>query len=74
MKADTRFARLRVKRSWQEQLKVISDEDAIAEGYPDRFQYLYAFYRINGIDEVDNRRAALELLVWCYEFELDTSA
>ena len=64
------FASVRILRVWEEQLKSISDEDAAAEGYPDRFQYLYAFYRIHGLDDVDERRAALEVLVWCVEFEL----
>ncbi len=41
------FARLEILAVYQERLGDISEEDAIAEGYPSREAYLQAFARIN---------------------------
>ncbi len=65
MKADTRFARIRVNRVWQERLRGISHQDAVAEGYRCRLGYLDAFKRING-----HKMKEKNPMVWCYEFEL----
>lgn len=41
------FARLEILAVYPERLGDISEEDAIAEGYPSRAAYLQAFARIN---------------------------
>ncbi len=41
------FARLEILAVYRERLGDISEEDAIAEGYPSRAEYLQAFARIN---------------------------
>jgi len=41
------FARLEILAVYRERLGDISEEDAIAEGYPSREAYLQAFARIN---------------------------
>ena len=41
------FARLEILAVYQERLGDISEEDARAEGYPSRAEYLQAFARIN---------------------------
>ena len=41
------FARLEILAVYQERLGDISEEDARAEGYPSRAEYLLAFARIN---------------------------
>jgi hypothetical protein len=43
---ETRFALLDILRVWQERLDAISHEDAVAEGYQSRADYLDAFMRI----------------------------
>ena len=70
MKADTRFARLKVIRSWESRLLHISDEDAVAEGYADKYAYFEAFRRING----DKKMGGSNPPIWCYEFEVIHSA
>ena len=62
--ASSTFARLHVKRVWQERLGDISDADAQAEGYADAGGYLLAFCRINRVE----RQRASGLVVWCVEF------
>lgn len=62
-KAST-FAYLDIKRVWQERLRDISEDDARAEGYPDRGSYLLAFMRINRLSIIPEA-----LRVWCVEFE-----
>jgi len=41
------FARLEILAVYRERLGDISEEDAIAEGYPSRAEYFQAFARIN---------------------------
>lgn len=67
MKADTRFARLKVIRAWEEYLFDISNADVLAEGYSSRDEYFAVFREINGISDV--AAEYFNPLVWCYEFE-----
>jgi hypothetical protein len=46
---------------WQEAIGEVSDEDAGAEGYSGRDDFLAAFTRINGDVSPDE-------VVWCVEF------
>jgi hypothetical protein len=55
------FAILEVIRVWQEAIGEVSDEDAGAEGYSGRDDFLAAFTRINGDVSPDE-------VVWCVEF------
>ncbi len=55
------FALLNVIRVWQEPIGDVTNEDANAEGYPDRDEFLAAFIRINGDVPLDE-------VVWCVEF------
>jgi hypothetical protein len=58
------FAKLEILDVYQEDLLDISDEDAKAEGYLSRDEYLVAFCRINklGLGDLDN------LMVWVVRF------
>ncbi len=66
------FARLRVKRVWQEPVVSISEEDAAAEGYPGALEFLNAFAAINGIKDfdADGNDPLLKITVWCVKFEV----
>jgi len=55
------FALLKVIRVWREPIGNVSDEDARAEGYPGRKDFLAVFTRINGDVPLDE-------VVWCVEF------
>jgi hypothetical protein len=55
------FAMLNVLRVWQEPIGDVSDDDARAEGYLKRDDFLAAFTRINGDVPLDE-------VVWCVEF------
>ncbi len=57
------FAFLHVLRVWQEPIGDVSDDDAYAEGYSKRDDFLAAFTRINGDVPLDE-------LVWCVEFSV----
>ncbi len=72
-KPETRFARLRILRVWQERLGDISGTDARAEGYDTQAFYLDAFYRINYGTEPNTAvdlEIAMDLIVWCVEFDV----
>jgi len=58
------FAKLEILDVYQEDLLDISDEDAKAEGYLSRDEYLVAFCRINklGLGDLDN------LMAWVVRF------
>ncbi|MBT5319298.1 MAG: ASCH domain-containing protein [Chloroflexi bacterium] len=56
------FALLSVQRVWQEAIGEVSDENANAEGYSSRDDFLAAFTRINGDVPPDE-------VVWCVEFK-----
>ncbi|RLB76541.1 MAG: hypothetical protein DRH24_17710 [Deltaproteobacteria bacterium] len=59
------FARIRIKRVWQERLCDISVEDALAEGGYTPEEY------IRGMLEMHEKRGLQRTdLVWCYEFEV----
>ena len=58
------FARIRIKRVWQEFLMGISEEDARAEGGYTVEEYFRVFDRIN--PDFD----ATHVLLWCVEFEV----
>ncbi len=60
------FAYVLVRRTWQEPLESISEADAIAEGYPNREEYLKAFHRINRTTPEE----LVGILPWCVEFEM----
>jgi len=55
------FAMLEVIRVWQEAIGEVSEDDAGAEGYSGRGDFLAAFARING-------DVSLDEVVWCVEF------
>ena len=55
------FALLHVLRVWHEPIGEVSDEDAHAEGYSKRDDFLAAFTRINGDVPLDE-------VVWSVEF------
>jgi hypothetical protein len=55
------FALLHVIRVWQEPIGDVSDDDAYAEGYSKRDDFLASFARINGDVPLDE-------VVWCVEF------
>jgi len=65
MRADQRFARIRVTEVSQERLRNIDHLGAIAEGYPSRIAYLDAFKKISG-----HLMTEKNPLVWVYKFEL----
>jgi hypothetical protein len=60
------FAMLHVLRVWQEPIGDVSDDDAQAEGYSKRDDFLAAFTRINGDVPLDE-------VVWCVEFSVTTA-
>jgi hypothetical protein len=64
-KSESRFARLKVLRLWQERLGDITEADARAEGYPSRADYFLAFRRINRLSG-----DVFDLHVYCVEFEV----
>ena len=67
---DSRFARLHIKRVWQECLGEISHADSRAEGYPNAHEYLKAFHEINRVPLIAEKRVAVENgIVWAVEFE-----
>ena len=55
------FALLHVIRVWQEPIGDVSDDDAYAEGYSKRDDFLASFARINGDVPLDE-------VVWYVEF------
>ncbi|HEY5472464.1 MAG TPA: hypothetical protein VIK32_04645 [Candidatus Limnocylindrales bacterium] len=57
------FAYVRILDVWQERLRSISHDDAVAEGYTGIGTYLYAFYEINRM------ATDADPLVWVVEFE-----
>lgn len=61
------FARLLVNKVYQQRLGDISEEDAKAEGYPSRADYLDAFARINKQPTGDS---FLDQTVYVIEFQL----
>ena len=65
---DRRFARLRILRVWQEYVEDITEDDAMAEGYPSRLHFLTAFYLINRRRVPSNVNE--KMLVYCIEFEV----
>jgi hypothetical protein len=52
--------RIRIKRRWLEITDVISHQQAMAEGFRNRREFLESYERINGTNP----------LCWAYEFEL----
>lgn len=58
------FARIEVLDVYQESLKEISEEDALAEGYSSRISFLEAFCKINHLKEVP------DIVVWVVKFRL----
>ena len=70
-KPESRFARLKVTRLWQERLEDISNYDAKAEGYESVETYLGAFLKINHISLPQERYMALSQQVYCVEFEVN---
>ena len=70
--ASTRFARLKILRSWQETLGSITEADSRAEGYDSRKDYLNAFHRIyrTAMDTPTDRERIENTVVWCVEFRL----
>ncbi len=69
-KPESRFARLRVTRLWQERLGDISEADARAEGYENSLKYFIAFREINHVKSVVEWVNMRLSLVYCVEFEL----
>lgn len=47
LKPESRCARLLIKRVWMWDGTTISDEDVKAEGYPDKWSFLNAYYDLN---------------------------
>ena len=67
---DSRFARLRILRVWQERLGGITQADSWAEGYPNAHEYLKAFHEINRVPLIAEKRVAVEnTIVWVVSFE-----
>ena len=64
------FAKLKILRVWQEKLMIITDQDAIAEGYLSRETYLNAFFKINKIKTIGEKATWMLTEVWCVEFEV----
>jgi len=65
------FARVRIKRVWQERLGAISHADANTEGYRNAHEYLLAFHEINRVPLVAETRVKIEnSLVWVVDLEL----
>lgn len=64
--AKSTFARLRVKRVWEELLGNISEDNAHTEGYSSRDDYIAAFARINKLKIIE----AVFRFVWVVEFEV----
>lgn len=63
------FATIRILRVWQERLGSISEQSALAEGYPGVGAYLCAFMDINKIAN-DDVNETLERQVYAIKFEL----
>lgn len=64
MRRDSCFARIKILRVWPEELRDISDEDAIAEGGYTREEY------IAKLVEITKGEVQLDTALYCYEFEL----
>lgn len=60
------FAKLEILAVYLEPIMVISEEDALAEGYPTKHDYLDAFCRINKrtFDSLEN------MVVWVVKFKV----
>jgi hypothetical protein len=63
------FVKLKVLDVYQEVLGDISDEDSIAEGYPNWQEYLKEFRVINKIKNDDEWEQILRQIVWVVEFK-----
>lgn len=63
------FAKLKILRTWKEDLGEISQEDVLAEGYKTRDEYITAFFTINKITDDFERMDWLFRKLWCVEFQ-----
>ena len=63
------FARLLILAVYEERLGDISEEDARAEGYPTKYDYLVAFQKINHISD-DDFTDMLKMMVFVVKFKV----
>jgi len=59
------FCLQRILNTWPETLREMSEEDAVAEGYPDKKSFLVALFEINRIKTPD-----LDREIWAVEYEV----